>query len=240
MPRERISTDRTDSDPLLDRLCRLDQQVVYFPVRHHSPACALFLEQLIRQRKPAAVLIEGPADFNPVLDELSLPHQLPIAIYSYFRDADDRRRGAFYPFCDYSPEWTALTAAREAGARRSFIDLPWSEVAGADEAEHRYADGQLRRARYVAHLCEQFGVDTFDDLWDKLIEADESLTLEQFLQRVHAFCFQSRMWEEQIQDSDRRREAFMADCIRREIDETDGLVIVVTGRLSQRGPRRTS
>ena len=229
MRRERISTEGTDSDPLLDRLCRLDQQVVYFPVRHHSPACAMFLGQLIRERKPAAVLIEGPADFNPDLDELNLPHQLPVAIYSYFRDQDDRRRGAFYPFCDHSPEWTALAAAREVGARRSFIDLPWSEVAGLDEAEHRYADGQLRRARYVAHLCEQFGVDTFDDLWDKLIEADDSLSREQFLQRVHAFCYQSRMWEEQIQDSDRRREAFMAECIRRELAATDGLVIVVTG-----------
>ena len=51
MRRERISTDGTDSDPLLDRLCRLDQQVIYFPVRHHSPACALFLGQLIRQTR---------------------------------------------------------------------------------------------------------------------------------------------------------------------------------------------
>ena len=52
-------------------------------VRHHSPACARLVAQRIRALKPAHVLIEGPADFNARLDELALPHRLPIAIYSY-------------------------------------------------------------------------------------------------------------------------------------------------------------
>jgi len=32
-------------------------------------------------------LIEGPSDFNDRIDELLLPHELPVAIYSYGRTA---------------------------------------------------------------------------------------------------------------------------------------------------------
>jgi DNA-binding LacI/PurR family transcriptional regulator len=90
----------------IDRaLYALDAAVIFFPVRHHSPAAARLLRQLIHDRQPAAILIEGPSNFNDRLHELFLPHKLPIAIYSYLHTADDRRRGAFYPFCVYSPEW---------------------------------------------------------------------------------------------------------------------------------------
>ncbi|MBA4043934.1 MAG: hypothetical protein C0471_05885, partial [Erythrobacter sp.] len=40
------------------------------PVRHHSPACAAHLERLIVEVKPAAVLVEGPCDFDPLIDLL--------------------------------------------------------------------------------------------------------------------------------------------------------------------------
>src|SRR5687768_12523516 len=102
----------------------LDGPVVLFPVRHHSPTAAVMVREVIRSLRPKAVLIEGPSDFNGRMGELHLPHELPIAIYSYVRLADGRRRGAYYPFCVYSPEWQALLAARGVGARVEFIDLP--------------------------------------------------------------------------------------------------------------------
>ena len=69
-----------------------DARVVFFPVRHHSPAASRALQDVARLVRPDAVLIEGPADFNPRLTELSLPHELPIAIYSYVRGSDGARR----------------------------------------------------------------------------------------------------------------------------------------------------
>src|SRR5688500_3618378 len=105
-----------------------DAPVVYFPVRHHSPTAAIMVRELIASLKPKAVLIEGPSDFNDRMGELALPHELPIAIYSYVRTADDRRRGAYYPFCEYSPEWQALLAGRRCGAEVRFIDLPYADV----------------------------------------------------------------------------------------------------------------
>src|SRR5262245_60554144 len=91
-------------------------RIVFVPVRHHSPACARAVRAIALELRPAMVLIEGPADFNERLDELYLPHTLPVAIYSYVRMGDDTRRGAFYPFCEHSPEWEALQIARELGA----------------------------------------------------------------------------------------------------------------------------
>src|SRR6478736_10454208 len=87
-----------DIDAILPRLCSLTERVVLFPVRHHSPACARALSALIRRLRPAAVLVEGPSDFNDRLPELALPHRLPIAIYTWVQEPDQPLRGAFYPF----------------------------------------------------------------------------------------------------------------------------------------------
>ena len=51
-------------------------------VRHHSPACARVVRRAIRALRPARVLIEGPADMNGRIEELTLPHELPVAIFS--------------------------------------------------------------------------------------------------------------------------------------------------------------
>jgi hypothetical protein len=214
---------------VIEALCDLDARVVCFPVRHHSPACARRVAELVRRMRPAAVLIEGPSDFNERLDELFLRHRLPIAIYSYVRLADDRRRGAYYPFCIYSPEWQALQTAREVGAIARFIDLPWSDVARVDETANRYADQGLRRGEYVRRLCRQTGVENFDDLWDRFFELEADLNLADFMRRCHHFCLHTRLLDVEVRLSDRRREAFMTQQIRVAMEEFRGRILVVTG-----------
>ncbi len=204
-------------------------RVVFFPVRHHSPAGARLVVELIETRRPAAVLIEGPSDFNDRLDELRLGHEPPIAIYSYVRLADGRRRGAFYPLCVYSPEWQAIGAADRVGAAVRFIDLPWADVAGDATPSHRYADAQLGRGPYIDRLCRKLGLEDFDALWDTLIELDGKLTVAEYLRRTHDFCRHVRILDEVVDATDRRREAFMAGMVRRAVDEHAGPVIVVTG-----------
>lgn len=220
-------TERAASS-LLDRLCDVEADIVYFPVRHHSPVCALLVAELIDHMRPAAVLIEGPSDFNDRIGELLLDHELPIAIYSYFR-SQGTHSGAYYPFCEYSPEWSALRRAGRSGALTRFIDLPWTEVAHHDRVTQRYADAELRRGRYVQTLCERLHVEDFDDLWDKLIESQLPLHLEDYLRRVHSLCFHVRLWEDSISTADRQREAFMAQQIRTVRDELTGPLLVVTG-----------
>jgi hypothetical protein len=251
---------QTSLAPLGDRAAR----VVYFPVRHHSPACAALVRELILEVRPEAVLIEGPADFNDRIGELYLPHKLPIAIYSYVQvrataalEGDEAggeppplRRGAYYPFCVYCPEWQALGAAREVGAEVRFIDLPWATITALasrfhkepstsssgpgsapkePEHEHRYADGALRESPYVDQLCHELGVEGFDVLWDTLFELDTDLDPWSFMERCHAFCLHARLLDDRPRRSDLWRETYMAGEIRAARDEISGRLVVVTG-----------
>ena len=220
----------------------LNGTIVFFPVRHHSPAAARFLRQWIKSIRPAAVLIEGPADFNDRLDELKLPHELPIAIYSYLQYGNGMRRGAFYPFCIYSPEWQALKTALDLDIPVEFIDRPWADLALQDCASHRYADGNLAQNQYISLLCQKVGVEDFDGLWDTLFEIDPQLSMETYLERCHRLCFNMRtshLTGENINlKSDRFREAFMSEKIRLHYDRlssqtdvklSDHPLLVVTG-----------
>lgn len=204
-------------------------RIHFFPVRHHSPTAARLVRSWIRELQPDFVLIEGPFDYNDQIDELRREHQLPIALYTYVVSEDGQRQGAFYPFCAYSPEWQALRTAFEVGATARFIDLPWADITEHDiQVTHRYADHELRRSGYVAKLCEDFQVETFDDVWDELVEIDASIDLELYLERAATVCEHLRFFDDE-HPSDLRREAFMAGQIAVVQDECDGPILVVTG-----------
>src|SRR5689334_15346664 len=66
-------------------------RVTYFPIRHHSPACAAHLRRWIGANKPAAVLIEGPASFTAKIDLLLDEKAVcPFALYTTFVDKKAR------------------------------------------------------------------------------------------------------------------------------------------------------
>ncbi|TWP53596.1 hypothetical protein FKR81_02165 [Lentzea tibetensis] len=188
-------------------------------VRHHSPACARLVAATIEELRPAYVLIEGPADVNDRVDELLLGHELPIAIFSY--DAD---HASWTPFCDYSPEWVALTTGRACGAEVRFIDLPAWHPAFAGRS-NRYADAELRYAEVVERLCREFGVDNVDVLWDHLFEI-ETGDIRERLSRY----FDLLRGSAQADDGDAAREEYMARWVRAAVaDAGDRPVVVVTG-----------
>jgi hypothetical protein len=211
-------------------LCDLSARAVLFPVRHHSPTAARLVRDLIARLRPAAVLVEGPADFNERIDELFLPHRPPLAIYSFVHLPTGQRCGAYYPLCEHSPEWQALRAGHEIGAAVRFIDLPWADVASSEEEpSNRYADAEFRRSEYIARLCRKLGVEDFNTLWDTLFELDAGLTVESYLERCHLLCGNMRRLEGAGAVHDRQREAFMAAMVRHALDETRGPVLIVTG-----------
>ncbi len=201
------------------------------PVRHHSPACARFVREVILRARPAAVLIEGPADFNDRIDELFLGHRPPISIYSHVAWSDGRRQGAYYPMCEYSPEWQALLAARECGARVRFIDLPFALLAREDRRANRYADDRLRGGHYVEALCKALEVENSDDAWDLMMEQDPGLSADAARERVDSYCRGLREMDAgAVAESDLRREAYMARHIRAARAEFGSdRVVVVTG-----------
>jgi len=214
--------------------------VTFLGVRHHSPACARLVADTIRSVRPAYVLVEGPADMNHRMDELFLGHELPIAVYTGYRDPR-RRHGSWTPLCDYSPEWTALTAGRDVGAELRFIDLPAWHPALAD-VRNRYADAEARYGEVTGRLCRAFSVDNVDALWDHLFEIEPA---DGLAERLAAY-FDLVRGDTRTGSDDTAREAYMARWIRAAVADAGGRpVVVVTGgfhrpalmRLAEQGDR---
>lgn len=225
--------------PAIDRLSRLDDQLIFVPVRHHSPIAARTVQSLINAYRPTAVLIEGPSDYNLQLDDLWLNHQPPIAIYSYVRfphptlPDDEIWAGALYPFCVFSPEWVALQTAHKIGAQVQFIDLPWadqmaSEIGITNRQSVRYNDTQFTSSLYLKTLCAELGVEGMDVLWDMLFEIP-MLAPAQYMRRAHEFCTRMRLADGKVDPLYLRREAYMAEQIRQTLATVTGQVMVVTG-----------
>ncbi|GLY77516.1 DUF5682 family protein [Actinoallomurus iriomotensis] len=207
--------------------------VTFIGVRHHSPACARLVRRTIETLRPAYVLVEGPADVNDRLDELLLGHQLPIAIFSHYRD-DERAHLSWAPFCAYSPEWVALTVGRAHGAKLRFIDLPAWHPALAGR-RNRYADAEQRYADAADRLCRAFAVDNVDALWDRLVEVEPDDGLEERL----ATYFDLVRGETETGEDDTAREAYMAAWVRAAAaDAGDRPVVVVTGGFHRPALRR--
>jgi hypothetical protein len=145
----------------------LDSRVVYFPIRHHSPACAWHVDRLIRAWQPDAVLIEGPRDAT-ALAPLLLHEEtaLPVAIFTtYIKRLKDQPEhyAAYYPLCDYSPEYAAIKAAAEVGAKAKFIDLTFPEQIACRQwpdgkVQSLLDESYLRHSRFLQAACQRAGV----------------------------------------------------------------------------------
>ncbi|MFT5355157.1 MAG: hypothetical protein ACI9KE_002373 [Polyangiales bacterium] len=180
-------------------------------VRHHSPACARLVQERIRTLRPSVVLIEGPVEMNPRIDEFFLGHSLPIAVFSYFQE-ESVQRVSWSPFCEYSPEWVAMTAAREVGAEIRFIDLPTWSRAHDDERVNRYSDEGLHSSSYVRALCDELRIDGMDALWDHLFE--QEIPADDLEERLSAYFEGLRGdLDEENTANNHAREAFMASFI---------------------------
>ncbi len=240
---------REDIDALLAAL--ITPQVLYFPVRHHSPACAWAIRRWIREHKPRAVLIEGPDDCQALL-----PHLLhagcvpPVAIYTHYRmggkteRAADERHAAYYPLAEYSPEWVALREGHAVGAELRFIDLDYasqqqvenaaSEQPGALRIESLQTEHHFRRSACLREAARRYGCRDHDELWDHLIEVRGSgRSVAQVVRDVATYCYLSRLDtppEVLAADGTHAREAVMAAAIREVLDQNDPRpVLVVTG-----------
>jgi hypothetical protein len=171
-------------------------EVVYFPIRHHSPACAFHLEWLIRDQRPQSILIEGPAAFTSLIPLVLHPGtRAPFAIYTSFAEEEPQadqgpekpaalrgppRHAAYYPFCDYSPELVALRVGSELGAALRFVDLDYPDQihaernivqeAAAPRVESLLAERHFKRSRFLQSLARRAGCRDHNDLWDHLFE----------------------------------------------------------------------
>jgi hypothetical protein len=219
------ASQKVKSPRIEKELARLNERLIqssalYFPVRHHSPACAWHLKRLIERHRPASILIEGPETLNHLIPHLADPDlKAPVALYCQFVDhkgytqvdasgqgpekANPNRFGAFYPLCDYSPELVAIRLGTRLKARIAFCDL---DFAVQTIIEHRRAgestaptavslfdERYLAQNRYLQALARRSGCRDTNELWDRLFESEFSREdTPGFMQKVAAYCFFAR------------------------------------------------
>jgi hypothetical protein len=224
-------------------------------VRHHSPAAARQVARLIAARRPQAVLVEGPADATPMipllLDAATAP---PVALYAY--RGGDSVRAAYYPFCQYSPEYAALRAGQTVGARLAFCDLPaavtldWHDepeaaappgppAPGADpdatvlprppaaDADPEPSD----YARFAAALADAAGFEEFEAFWEAAFEQEAGAeSAERYVAALADFGTKARVLGDPRRDErDGLREQHIAAAARTLVSEgipADAILLV--------------
>ncbi|MBQ2115935.1 MAG: hypothetical protein II193_05060, partial [Lachnospiraceae bacterium] len=164
-------------------------QIILLPVRHHSPACAYHIKNMIKKYKPDAVFVEGPDNANEYLDiMLDDNTKPPFAIYYSYHDVTariDKEKGhykCYYPFLDYSPEFVAFAEGKKNGAEISFVDMPYGDILVASEQgkgllkdveKNTYNDDYLiSENSYSLALVQKAGFRSFDEFWEKYFEVN--------------------------------------------------------------------
>lgn len=240
----------------MERILRSQEmaEIILLPVRHHSPACARHVARMIREIRPAAILVEGPENACPLIPVMVHGDtKAPFAVYYSYHDASGRiseekaHYKCYYPFLDYSPELAALREGAGLGIETAFIDLPYGDILAAsgkgeglleasEEKKNYNDDYLLSRNEYLKRLCEKTGLRGFDEFWEKYFEL-EGVREDgaKWFGDLLAYCALAREntpLEELRRDGCLARERFMARRIReraRQAASGKGTVLVVTG-----------
>lgn len=210
-----------------------DGRVQVFGIRHHGPGSARSVRRALERWQPDAVLVELPAECDPILhwvgDAGLVP---PVAILGHV--LDQPQRAAFVPLAEFSPEWQALRWAAELGVAVQAIDLPLAVTL----ADGTLGDGppalddDLRCARSndsdpLASLAAAAGDPDPERWWDDVVEqrGDGAAAFDTVAEAMSAVRdgWQPHSAEEAA------REAYMRQCIRGALASGRERVAVVCG-----------
>lgn len=240
MSRKRASSGRSVDLTFADQI--QEGPIRYFPVRHHSPACALHVSSMIEAWKPDSVLIEAPGDCSALIPSILDPEcKPPFAIYTF--DRSSQPTGAYYPFCDYSPEYQAMRSAQKVRANIRFIDLPFSDQRRIEsdqkesgEAPRSFSlleEKHMQRSGYIRELMKQKGCRDQNELWDRLFESGANKQSSSvFIRNLASYCALARAFydEESLRlDGTLAREEAMSSAILDEQSQGKKRIAVVTG-----------
>lgn len=214
----------------------------YYGIRHLSPNGAYQLINLLNDRKPDIVLVEGGSDLNDLIPQICGQNvKLPIAIMSYSQTIPIRT--VLYPFAEYSPEYQAIKWAVKNGKQCRFIDLPSSVfLALMDISEKRRlssenqdnSDNQNEYDKEFGSIytkLEKFMDEDQESWWERHFEQLSSY--EDYAKASEEYGRNLRIYDDKIPIDDAEnylREAYMRyniDLAEREFDSDK--IVVVTG-----------
>lgn len=221
-----------------------NENIIFFPVRHHSPACAYHLKNVIEEFKPETILIEGPSDSNflmeYMIEEDTVP---PFCIYSSYVDKNGEKCRSYYPFLDYSPEFVAIKKSYELKINCSFIDMPFGYIIeNSKNNENRKPisiydkdNDKFNVNDYTTKLTKKAGLRSFAELWERDFEIKGILKKsEDFIKSIYSLGYYMHLIEKEDIET-RNREYFMAKNIKEYIDKKIDKILVITGSFHVKG-----
>jgi len=214
----------------------MTDRVAVLPIRHHGPGSARSLTAELDRLQPSAVLIEGPADADPVLALAADPGMVPpVALLAYA--LDEPRVSAFWPYAVFSPEWQALAWADAHEVPARFCDLPAAvilahrgSVAEAAPRESGQQEASAAQGDPIGLLAAAAGYDDAERWWDDVIESRlEGRSPFAALTDAMAELRAQSPAPSGDQLHEQRREAHMRQILRAALKDTTGTVAVVCG-----------
>lgn len=172
-----------------------------FGIRHFSPAGAYFLRQFLDEVKPSLVLIEGPADFDFLIDDIVSKNLVPpFAIMAYTKEAPIDT--ILYPFAEYSPEYQAILWARENNTECHFFDLESDIILGLEKR-----DDETKEEDIISETNPKKSIETdMEGFWERTLEQSEDM---------HAYRAGSALFGESIRkDTNADDKSFIRDIVR--------------------------
>ncbi|WP_330228797.1 DUF5682 family protein [Nocardia sp. NBC_00508] len=134
-----------------------------FGIRHHGPGSARSLRLALEAFRPDVILIEGPADADPLVGYVAADGMTPpVALLAYVPDTP--AKAAFWPYAVFSPEWQALRYAVDNDVPVRFCDLPATITLAVDDEPGDRFDP-------LAALAEAGGYDDAERWWDAVVES---------------------------------------------------------------------
>jgi hypothetical protein len=215
------------------------ERVSVLGIRHHGPGSARSVAAELDRLGPSAVLIEGPADADPLLALAADPGMVPpVALLAYAPEAP--RVSAFWPFAVFSPEWQALAWAAANGVPARFCDLPAGMVLAGQhhDGDDDGADGEDGTDDYAAgaepdpigQLAAAAGYDDPERWWEDVVEARaESAERESVVFAAIGEAMAELRAGRTGSALEQRREAHMRQVLRATLKESTGPVAVVCG-----------
>lgn len=195
-----------------------------FGIRHFSPAGAYFVRKFLNENRPDVVLIEGPADFDFLMDDIVSKNLLPpFAIMAYTKEVPIET--VLYPFAVYSPEYQAILWARENNKECHFFDLESNIMLGL---ESKNEDEIISDAPDKIHDKEKTSDFDMESFWERVLEQSEDMNV---YKSGSALFGESLRNEDEVSLRDIIRESFMKRKIKEIIDSgiDSEKIVAITG-----------
>lgn len=204
----------------------------YYGIRHLSPNGAYRLLELLNEKKPDIVLVEGGSDLNNLIPLMCREKvKLPIAIMSYSQTIPVRT--VLYPFAEYSPEYQAIKWAYTNNKECRFIDLPSSVFLALSDISAKKAEAGnndvTEKYESIYSKFEKYIGEDQENWWERNFE--QLTSYKDYAEASAEYGRQLRIYDERNPNATAEnyiREAYMRyniDLAEKEFD-TDKIVVV--------------